>query len=133
MSSRACTRWMEDEEEEAEVTAGLAEDDTGSEEADDSDDAGELDEPELMAHVLGSPAHVVSGSMTQVAEQPSPAAVLPSSHISGASIFPLPQVVDVWQMAGEPSQVKPASAAQMAEQPSPFCRLPSSHCSAVSS
>src|SRR6516225_2930510 len=43
-------------------------------------------------HTSPSPHLVPSGSIWQVGEQQSPAAVLPSSHVSPASTIPLPQI-----------------------------------------
>ena len=42
-------------------------------------------------HLLGLPLHLHPSSSLQVAEQPSPAVVLPSSHSSGGTTTPSPQ------------------------------------------
>src|SRR5258706_11833218 len=56
-------------------------------------------------------------SRKQVELQPSPLALLPSSHCSTPSLVPLPQAVSITQVL---------------LQPSPLALLPSSHCSAAS-
>src|SRR6266571_7205536 len=79
-------------------------------------------------------------STWQVAEQPSPLVVLPSSHCSPGSSVPLPHTAA--QSCGQDRGSSLASqtrlphrtpSAQPAEQPSPFAVLPSSHCSPASS
>src|SRR5579862_1179518 len=70
--------------------------------------------------------HVHPGSTVQVGLQPSPAAVLPSSHSSVSSTIPSPQTA---------VQVPPrqwGSIVQVCEQPSYGMRLPSSHSSVPS-
>ena len=47
--------------------------------------------PAICLHLLGCPMQLKPGSTRQSIEQPSPLAMLPSSHCSCASIFPLPQ------------------------------------------
>lgn len=71
------------------------------------------------------PSPQISG--TQVALQPSPEIVLPSSHCSGACVTPLPQTWLKVQTLGLPAQVKPLSTVQLEVQPSPAAALPSSH------
>src|SRR6185369_5111689 len=65
-----------------------------------------------------------SGSTVQVAEQPSCALVLPSSHCSAPVTRPSPQTGA--HIDGEPLHAQPVSTVHPLEQPSPFVRLPSS-------
>ena len=101
--------------------------------------------------------YAVASSVWQVALQPSPAVLLPSSQVSPVSTLLLPHTAagsdSVWQVALQPSPAallpsshcsapsflpSPHTAAPMVsvvqvfEQPSPSVVLPSSHCSAPS-
>src|SRR6185436_3904489 len=69
----------------------------------------------------------------QFAEQPSPAVVLPSSHVSLEPRRPSPQTPAMLQTLGVPVQVHPAGTWQIMLQPSPAFLLPSSHDSPSSS
>jgi len=50
--------------------------------------------------------HVNPDSVAQVALQPSPGSVFPSSQVSGPSLIPFPQL---FQVLGSPVHVNPAS------------------------
>ena len=68
------------------------------------------------------------GSIWQVLEQPSPLALLPSSHCSPLRILPSPHLA--MQALPTTRHWYPVSTVlQSAEQPSPLAVLPSSHCS----
>src|SRR5262245_3946007 len=85
------------------------------------------------------------GSMRQLASQPSPLVVLPSSHCSFGSTEPSPQICSSTHVLEQPSpltvlpssQASPTSTTWLphcsnrhaGEQPSPPTVLPSSHCS----
>src|SRR2546426_416398 len=106
-------------------------------------------ETRLLSQSVCPERMILHGSSWQLAEQPSPDTVLPSSHCSPASTTPSPQRGSRWQVAEQPSPetVLPSShcspgsrmwlphtsSRQLGEQPSPATVLPSSHCSPASS
>jgi len=73
----------------------------------------------------GSPTQIQPVSIWQLALQPSPGTVPPSSHSSVPPIPPSPQTLHT---EGSPVQVHPDSTWQPGSQPSPGVVPPSSHC-----
>jgi hypothetical protein len=57
-----------------------------------------------MLHTLGEPEQVQPAGIWQIALQPSPAVLLPSSHCSPVSITPLPQLVGLMSMPSMPGR-----------------------------
>jgi len=80
--------------------------------------------PVSQAQAEGAPLQAKFYSIEQLAEHPSPAVLLPSSHASAPATMPSPQVVAQPEPAG---QLQPVSTPQLLEQPSPSVVLPSSH------
>ena len=80
--------------------------------------------------MLGLPLHFQPISILQVAEQPSPAVALPSSHSSGSTTTPSPQRAMRWQgIPGGVHEYPGSTVRQSAAQPSPPATLPSSQAS----
>ena len=90
--------------------------------------------PQLIEHTLAvieSPkVHAYPISTAQLASQPSPGVVLPSSQypLVGDIDFPSPQIsLQILAVEGPPNvQVQPASTLQLKSQPSPKAEFPSS-------
>src|SRR6185436_14784586 len=81
----------------------------------------------VSVHTLGLPSHLWPSSTRQTLEQPSPDAVLPSSHGSAGAFTPSPQSAIGRQGCPAVGQLKPFSVArQLLEQPSSEFLLPSS-------
>ena len=74
---------------------------------------------------LGAPTHDHPGSIPQVAEQPSPFAVLPSSHCLPSSTLPSPQM-GMHAFPGTGHSQPGSMLWQSAEHPSPLTVFPSS-------
>src|SRR6478609_794645 len=84
--------------------------------------------------VLGWPSHLKPTSNLQLAEQPSPAVVLPSSHCSEEPTILSPQITSSWHGLPGGLHEKPGWVAkQLPRQPSLSLRLPSSQASSSSS
>jgi len=78
----------------------------------------------VSTQTLGAPMQVKQSSTVQLALQPSPVDVLPSSQTSLLAMTPSPHVLT--HTEGAPSQLQPDSSAHSDEQPSPAVPLPSS-------
>ena len=88
--------------------------------------------PHTSPQTEGSPLHDQPDSSWQLASQPSPGAVPPSSQVSPGSITSFPQTTGA-QVEGKPVQAQSFSIVQVCEQPSPASRLPSSQVSVAAS
>jgi hypothetical protein len=90
-----------------------------------------LESPHVVLQTLGCAAVQLNPHSTAHPElQPSPAAVLPSSHPSEVVLIPFPQTsVQLDLPHGRVEQVHPISDLQFALHPSPLMVLPSSHVS----